>query len=75
MQVNRLEKRIGHKARIGTVDKFQGQEAPVAIHSLTASDGESAPRGLDFLLDPNRLNVRSVELSASRSWWAPLSWR
>ena len=57
MQVNRLQKRIGHKARIGTVDKFQGQEAPVAIHSLTASDGESAPRGLDFLLDPNRLNV------------------
>ena len=57
MQVNRLQKRIGHKARIGTVDKFQGQEASVAIHSLTASDGESAPRGLDFLLDPNRLNV------------------
>ncbi|MCP9784080.1 TM0106 family RecB-like putative nuclease [Cyanobium sp. WKJ7-Wakatipu] len=57
MQVNSLQKRIGHKARIGTVDKFQGQEAPVAIHSLTASDGESAPRGIDFLLDPNRLNV------------------
>ena len=57
MQVNRLQKRIGHKAHIGTVDKFQGQEAPVAIHSLTASDGDSAPRGLDFLLDPNRLNV------------------
>ncbi|MEC7737855.1 MAG: TM0106 family RecB-like putative nuclease [Cyanobacteriota bacterium] len=57
MQVNRLQKRIGNKARIGTVDKFQGQEAPVAIHSLTASDGDSAPRGLDFLLDPNRLNV------------------
>ena len=57
MQVNRLQKRIGHKARIGTVDKFQGQEAPVAIHSLTASDGDNAPRGLDFLLDPNRLNV------------------
>ena len=57
LQVNRLQKRIGHKARIGTVDKFQGQEAPVAIHSLTASDGDSAPRGLDFLLDPNRLNV------------------
>ena len=57
MQVNRLQKRIGQKARIGTVDKFQGQEAPVAIHSLTASDGDRAPRGLDFLLDPNRLNV------------------
>ena len=57
MQVNQLHKRIGKKARIGTVDKFQGLEAPVAIHSLTASDGENAPRGLDFLLDPNRLNV------------------
>ncbi len=56
-QVYRLPKRIGNQARIGTVDKFQGQEAPVAIHSLTASDGDSAPRGLDFLLDPNRLNV------------------
>ena len=57
LQVNRLQKRIGHKARIGTVDKFQGQEAPVAILSLTASDADNAPRGLDFLLDPNRLNV------------------
>ena len=57
MQVNQLHKRIGKKARIGTVDKFQGLEAPIAIHSLTASDGENAPRGLDFLLDPNRLNV------------------
>lgn len=57
IQVNRLQRRLGERARIGTVDKFQGQEAPVAIHSLTASDGESAPRGLDFLLAPNRLNV------------------
>ncbi len=57
MQVNRLQKRLGERARVGTVDKFQGQEAPVAIHSLTASDGDSAPRGLDFLLDPNRVNV------------------
>ena len=32
-------------------------EAPVAIHSLTASDGDSAPRGLDFLLAPNRVHV------------------
>ena len=34
-----------------------GQEAPVAIHSLTASDGEAAPRGLDFLLASDRINV------------------
>jgi len=57
VQVNRLQQRLGNKARVGTVDKFQGQEAPVAIHSLTASDGEAAPRGLSFLLEPNRLNV------------------
>jgi uncharacterized protein len=57
IQVNRLKRRLGDRFRIGTVDKFQGQEAPVAIHSLTASDGEAAPRGLAFLLDPNRLNV------------------
>jgi uncharacterized protein len=57
LQVNRLQRRLGPRARVGTVDKFQGQEAPVAIHSLTASDGDSAPRGLDFLLAPNRINV------------------
>jgi len=57
IQVNRLKRRLGERARIGTVDKFQGQEASVAIHSLTASDGDGAPRGLGFLLDPNRLNV------------------
>jgi len=56
-QVNRLQQRLGGKARVGTVDKFQGQEAPVAIHSLTASNGDEAPRGLGFLLEPNRLNV------------------
>ncbi len=57
VQVNRLQQRLGKRARVGTVDKFQGQEAPVAIHSLTASDGDAAPRGLGFLLEPNRLNV------------------
>lgn len=57
VQVNRLQQRLSGKARVGTVDRFQGQEAPVAIHSLTASDGIAAPRGLGFLLEPNRLNV------------------
>ncbi|KQZ85043.1 DNA helicase [Microbacterium sp. Root166] len=41
----------------GTVDKFQGQEAAVAIVSLAASSGRDAPRGLEFLLLRNRLNV------------------
>jgi superfamily I DNA and/or RNA helicase len=57
LQVNRLQRRLGNKARVGTVDKFQGKEAPVTIHSLTASDGDTAQRGLDFLLAPNRVNV------------------
>ncbi len=57
VQVNRLQQRLDGRARVGTVDRFQGQEAPVAIHSLTASDADAAPRGLSFLLEPNRLNV------------------
>ena len=57
VQVSRLKRRLGPDARIGTVDKFQGLEAAVAIHSLTSSDAEQAPRGLSFLLDPHRLNV------------------
>ena len=43
--------------RVGTVDKFQGQEAPVVIYSMTSSSHEEAPRGMDFLYNPNRLNV------------------
>ena len=43
--------------RIGTVDKFQGQEAPVVIYSMTASTTEDAPRGMGFLFNLNRLNV------------------
>ncbi|MBM5822977.1 MAG: TM0106 family RecB-like putative nuclease [Cyanobacteria bacterium K_Offshore_surface_m2_011] len=57
VQVSRLKRRLGPEARIGTVDKYQGQQAAVAIHSLTSSDAEQAPRGLGFLLDPHRLNV------------------
>jgi uncharacterized protein len=45
------------KIRIGTVDKFQGQEAPVVIYSLTTSSPEEAPRGMEFLYSLNRLNV------------------
>lgn len=42
---------------IGTVDKFQGQEAPVIIYSVASSSTEDAPRGMDFLYSPNRFNV------------------
>jgi predicted RecB family nuclease len=45
------------RIRIGTVDKFQGQEAPVVIYSLTTSSPEEAPRGMEFLYSLNRLNV------------------
>lgn len=56
-QVAALRRVIGDKARIGTVDKFQGQEAPIVIYSMTSSSAEDAPRGMEFLFSPNRLNV------------------
>ena len=43
--------------RVGTVDRFQGQEAPVVIATMTSSSATDLPRGLDFLLSRNRLNV------------------
>jgi len=51
--------------RVGTVDKFQGREAVIAIVSLAASSAEYAPRGLGFLIMKNRLNV-----AVSRAKWA-----
>ena len=44
-------------ARVGTVDKFQGQQAPVSIYSMASSTVADAPRGMSFLYSPNRLNV------------------
>jgi predicted RecB family nuclease len=44
-------------ARVGTVDKFQGAQAPVVLISMTASSVEDIPRGIPFLLNRNRLNV------------------
>ena len=55
-QVFELQTRLAG-ARIGTVDKFQGQEAPLAIYSMTTSSHANAPRGMDFLYSLNRLNV------------------
>ena len=43
--------------RIGTVDKFQGKEAPIAIYSMATSSPDEAPRGMEFLYSLNRLNV------------------
>jgi uncharacterized protein len=55
-QVFELQERIPG-ARIGTVDKFQGQEAPIVIYSMTTSSHADAPRGMEFLYSSNRLNV------------------
>ena len=55
--MNELKKHIGFNARIGTVDLFQGQEAPIVIVSMAASQAIDSPRGVDFLLNINRLNV------------------
>ena len=55
-QVNELSDALPG-IRVGTVDKFQGQEAPVALVSMTASTAEETSRGLDFLLSRERFNV------------------
>ena len=55
-QVSALEKALPG-ARVGTVDRFQGQEAAVVLYSMTTSSADEAPRGMEFLYSPNRLNV------------------
>ncbi len=56
-QVRTLKRALPDGARVGTVDKFQGQEAPVVLVSLASSSGEEAPRGLSFVFNKNRINV------------------
>jgi AAA domain len=55
-QVFEIQQRLPG-AHVGTVDKFQGQEAPIAIYSTATSSREDAPRGMEFLYSLNRLNV------------------
>ncbi len=50
--------------RIGTVDRFQGQEAPVVIYSMTSSSPEDAPRGMEFLYNGHRFNVATSRAKA-----------
>ena len=52
------------EARVGTVDKFQGQEAAVSIYTMASSRSEDAPRGLGFLYSLNRLNVATSRARA-----------
>jgi predicted RecB family nuclease len=62
-QVSDLMMRIPG-ARIGTVDKFQGQQAPIVIYSLTTSSPQDAPHGMEFLYSLNRLNVATSRAQA-----------
>lgn len=57
LQVNLLQRRLPAGARVGTVDKFQGQEAAVVIVSMATSSGDELPRDIEFLYSKNRLNV------------------
>jgi len=57
MQVRNLKRKLGEDARVGSVDLFQGQEAPVVILSMCSSSREESSRGMEFLCDPHRINV------------------
>ena len=56
-QVQLLQAMLPPDSRVGTVDKFQGQEAPVVIYTLATSSPDDLPRGMEFLFSLNRLNV------------------
>lgn len=57
MQVDHLRDVLPSRARVGTVDKIQGQEAAAVLISMTTSSGEDMPRNIEFLYSRNRLNV------------------
>ena len=57
MQVRCLREALPVDVEVGTVDKFQGREAPVVFFSMASSSGEDVPRGLEFLFSRNRFNV------------------
>ena len=56
-QVHCLYETLPAGVPVGTVDKFQGQEAPVVFFSMASSSGENVPRNIEFLFSHNRLNV------------------
>lgn len=56
-QVSKLRAALGEQAKVGSVDKFQGQEAPIVFLSMCASDASESARGLNFLFDKHRINV------------------
>jgi uncharacterized protein len=63
-QVSALRAALPSDVRVGTVDKFQGAEAPIVIYSPTSSSADDAPRGLEFLYSLNRLNVATSRAKA-----------
>jgi superfamily I DNA and/or RNA helicase len=63
-QVSKLKQVFGNQAKVESVYKFQGQQAPIVLLSMCASDANESPRGLDFLLDKHWVNV---EISRARS--------
>jgi predicted RecB family nuclease len=63
-QVTSLRSKLPAEVPVGTVDKFQGAEAPIVIYSMTSSSAEDAPRGLEFLYSLNRLNVATSRAQA-----------
>jgi superfamily I DNA and/or RNA helicase len=56
-QVSALRDALPRRAHVGTVDKFQGQEAPIVFYSMATSTAADAPRGMEFLYSSRRLNV------------------
>lgn len=80
MQVALLSDALPAGARVGTVDKFQGQEAAVVLVSMTTSSAEEIPRGVEFLFSRNRLNVAvsrarclAVEFASPKLFEVPCS--
>jgi hypothetical protein len=57
MQVRCIREQLPEGVEVGTVDKFQGREAPVVFFSMASSTGQDVPRGLEFLFSRNRFNV------------------
>jgi uncharacterized protein len=67
-QVSALRAALPDGIPVGTVDKFQGQEAPVVIYSTATSTAQDAPRGMSFLFGPNRLNVATSRARCLAVW-------
>lgn len=57
LAVHCIREHVPAGVRVGTVDRFQGQQAPVVFYAMTCSAGEDVPRGVDFLFDAHRFNV------------------